>query len=169
MVHSSGYRIISQQYDTLSYASACVPAREERQWTLRLRPFTKLFQIVCCVCLTIQTQFISCSSRGGLGFISIFSFLFLCAGHSAGLGRGESRCSSILREGDKGHCLWRRTKTFGIYVTQPSFNTQFGDLAGSTVYRKLSCLIQQPEWWLGVQGQASNTGMLNSIKWSFII
>lgn len=42
IAHSSGYRILSQQYSSLSSVSACVPAREEeeeRRWTLRLCPF----------------------------------------------------------------------------------------------------------------------------------
>lgn len=169
MAHSSGYRIISQQYDTLSYASACVPAREERQWTLRLCPFTKPFQIVCCVCLTIQTQFISCSSRG---FRFHFNFLFFFFHVQAILpsSAGDKVNVQVFWEkAIKAIACGAGQKTFGISVTQPSFNIQFLDLAGSTVYRKLSCLIQQPEWWLGVQGQASNTGMLNSIKWSLII
>lgn len=157
MAYSSGCRIISQQYGSLSFVSACVPAQEKR-----LCPFTKLFQTVCSVCLTIQTQFISRSSRGfrfHFNFLFFFFFFFfLCARHSAWLSGSEIHCSGILREEKRGHCLWRRTKTFGIAVT-PSLNTQFSDLAGSTVNGQLSCLIQQRERWLGVQGQAPDTGM----------
>lgn len=121
--------------------------------------FTKLFQTVCSVCLTIQTQFISCSSRGlrfHFNFLSpLFFFLFpMCRVFFRAQWEGEFRYSG--RKKKKGHCLWRRTKTSEIAVTQPSLNTQFSDRAGSTVNGQLSCLIQQPERRPGFQGQHWN-------------
>lgn len=130
IAHSSGYRILSQQYSSLSSVSACVPAREEeeeRRWTLRLCPFffTKLFQTVCSVCLTIQTQFISYSSRGlwfHFNFLSFF-FFFNMQGILPASAGVRVTAQVFPAEEKKGHCLWQRTKTFRIAVTQPSLNT----------------------------------------------
>lgn len=97
--------------DTLSFTSTRVPAREKvRSHVSFFFSFTKLFQIVHCICLTIQTQFISFEQQGGLGFISIFYFFFFSL--SAGLSGKESKCSRILRGDNTGHCSWRRTRTF---------------------------------------------------------
>lgn len=135
MAHSSGYRIISQQYSRLSSISACVRAREKRRWTLRFCPFTKLFQTVCSVCLTIQTQFISRSSRGfrfHFNFLFYFFFFIYVQGILPG-SAGERFTVQVFQEKKKkkGHCLWRRTKTFRIAESQPSLNTKFSGLAVS--------------------------------------
>lgn len=88
--------------------------------------FTKLFQTVCSVCLTIQTQFISYSSRGlwfHFNFLSFFFFFFNMQGILPASAGVRVTAQVFPAEEKKGHCLWQRTKTFRIAVTQPSLNT----------------------------------------------
>lgn len=86
------------------------------------------------------------AAAGGLGFISIFSFFFFHVQAILPSSAGDKVNVQVFREkAIKAIACGAGQKTFGISVTQPSFNIQFLDLAGSTVYRKLSCLIQQPE------------------------
>lgn len=165
IAHSSGYRILSQQYSSLSSVSACVPAREEeeeRRWTLRLCPFFYKAISNSLQCLLdnpdtvhlLQQQGFMVSFQFSLFFFFFFFNMQGILPASAGV---RVTAQVFPAEEKKGHCLWQRTKTFRIAVTQPSLNTPFSDLAGSTVNGQLSCLIQQPERWLPVQG--SNTGM----------
>lgn len=73
--------------------------------------FTKWFQIVCSICLTIQTQFIIYSIRG---FRFHLSSLIL-----PGSAREESQWSSILREDNKDQ-WWLmamvQRKSFGFVI-----------------------------------------------------
>lgn len=64
IAHSSGYSITSQQYSSFGSVSMCAGEAGQAMDSETLSFFTKLFQTVRSVCLTIQTQFISHSSRG---------------------------------------------------------------------------------------------------------
>ena len=156
MAHSSGYRIISQQRSSLSSVSA---RRERRPDFETLSFFTKLFQTVCSVCLTIQTQFISDSSRG---FRFHFNFLFLSFFMCGAFCRAQRECGSLFRYSGKRKerpSLVAQDKNLGNCCNSAIVYTQFSDLAGSTVNGQLSCLIQQPERWPGIQGlQHGNAG-----------
>ncbi len=78
------------------------------------------------------------------GFLVSFQFspFFLCVRRSAGLNGGSSHCSGVLGEERTGHCLWHRTKTFRIAITQPSLNMQF-----HWIHRKWTIIMLESAAW----------------------
>lgn len=159
-----------QQHSSSSSDPACVPVNEESRRTLRPSFYKAISNSLQCLLDNPDTVHLL-QQQGALSFISIFSFFFfllLRAGHSAGLSGRESHRSGIQADEKKGCACGAGQKTFGIDVTRPSLNTQFSDLAGSTVNGQLSRLIQQSERWLACKHRNASSiqsGALLSSRW----
>ena len=140
--HSSGYSIASQQYSSFGSVSMCAgeagQAMDSETLSF-LQSYFKQFAVSAW-----QSRHSSSPTAAG-GFRFHFSFLssfFLFPLHEQGILPGSAgvrvSVQVFWKKKRKGHCLWRSTgrkkKLFWeIAVTRPSLNTQFADLAGSTV------------------------------------